>query len=234
MALRIADPNRRLTGVIVSKALANALASGRATQLRRPHHMLKLLKSQHTYSVMSGPGKPAECRVTVLEARIAAADDLSYLDARAMGYRTTAEAKAAWVRTYDKAWIRRELIELASAFDDDTCSVVDWLLVKRFDTRWAWRSVQVVTVKRVVDEPRFLADQRRSNAGSYTRSAARSIDPTAECIDEATQRRYADAARPEGEQMRAGLRNDVEAERARRKAERGRSMRVPPYARRAV
>ena len=218
--------------MIVSKALANALATGRATQLRRPHHMTPL-KPQHTYSVMPGVGRPAECRVTVLEARVTVCADLSYEDARAMGYRTSGEAKAAWVRTHDRAWVKRELIDLAEAFDDG-CSVVDWLLVKRFDTHWASKLVQVVTVKRVVDEPRFLADQRRSNAGQYTRSASRSIDPTAEAVDEMTQERYSRQASERDAATRASFQRDLAAEQAKRKAERGRSMRLPPYARRAA
>lgn len=217
--------------MIVSKALANALATGRATQIRRPHSMSPL-KPQHTYSVMPGIGRLAECRVTVLEARVTVAGDLSYLDARAMGYRTSGEAKCAWVRAHDAKWIRRELINLAEVFDDG-CSVVDWLLVRRFDERWASRLVQVVVVKRVVDEPRFLADQRRSRADNYTRAKSRAIDYV-ECVDEATQERLSRKAREESLAKRVSFQRDLAAEQAKRKAERGRSMRLPPYARRAA
>lgn len=150
-----------------------------------------------------------------------------------MGYRTSGEAKCAFVRSHDAKWVKRELVDLAEVFDDG-CSVVDWLLVRRFDTYWGHRFVQVCTVKRVVDEPRFLADQRRSNAGQYTRSASRSIDPTAEAIDSATQERYSAKASERDHAMRASFKQDLSAERARKKAERGRSMRLPPYARRAA
>lgn len=219
--------------MIVNQDLARKLATGRATQLRRPVSMAPL-KPQHTYSVMPGHGRPAACRVTVLEAHVTHLGDLSYKDAKAMGHTSTGWFKAAWVRSHDAKWMRRELVELASAFDDGTVSVVDWILVRRFDEVWSNRLVQVVTVKRVVDEPRFLADQRRSNAGSYTRSAARSIDPTAECIDVVTQERYSAQASARDAVGRAVVQRDLAAEQARRKAERGRSMRLPPYARRAA
>lgn len=196
-----ADPACRFQRVIVSKALANALATGRATQLRRLIPKQSLVREQHTYSVMPGPGRPAECRVTVLRTRVAPCSDLTYQDARAMGYRTSGEAKAAWVRERDQVWMKRELVELAEVFDDG-CSVVDWILVRRFDTYWAHRFVQVATVKRVVDEPRFLADQRRANAGQYVRSPARSIDPSAECPDEAWQERHSAKVSAQGDELR--------------------------------
>lgn len=202
--------------MIVNQDLARKLASGRATQLRRPHNMAPL-KPQHTYSVMPGHGKPAACRITVLEARVTHLGDLSFEDARAMGHTSTGWAKAAWVRAHDAKWMKRELVELAEAFDDGTASVVDWILVRRFDEHWAHRLVQVVTVKRVVDEPRFMADQRRANAGSYTRSPARSIDPVAECIDEVTQERYSAKASERDAAVRASQRvahsSKVEAKR---------------------
>lgn len=191
----------RLLCVIVSKDLARKLATGRATQLRRPYNLTPL-KPQHVYSVMGGQGKPAECRIVVLAAWISRCVNLTYGDALAMGYRTSGDAKVAWVRTHDRRWIKRELVELASAFDDGTVSVVDWILVKRFDEHWADRLCQVVTVKRVMDEPRFMADQRRSNAGQYTRSAARSIDPVAECVDAAYQERLSAKASEDGEKQR--------------------------------
>lgn len=195
------------------------------------------LKPQHTYSVMPGPGRPAECRVTVLEARVTVAGDLSYQDARAMGYRTSGKAKAAWVRTHDRQWVKRELVDLADAFDDG-CSVVDWLLVKRFDTHWAHRPVQVVVVKRVVDEPRFMARPGRGiitadGNADYTRTRGLAVDDL-EAIDAATQERYSRQASERDAAVRASFQRDLAAEQAKRKAERGRSMRLPPYARRAA
>ena len=219
--------------MIVNQDLARKLASGRATQLRRPVSMAPL-KTQHVYSVMPGHGQPAMCRVTVLEAHVTHLGDLGYVDAKALGHTSTGWAKCAWVRAHDAKWMRAELVELASAFDDGTVSVVDWILVRRFDEHWAHRLVQVVTVKRVVDEPRFMADQRRANAGQYTRSAARSIDREAECIDVATQERYSAQASARDAVGRAEVQRDLAAEQAKRKAERGRSMRLPPYARRAA
>ena len=94
--------------------------------------------------------------------------------------------------------------------------------------------MQVVVVKRVVDEPRFLADQRRSHADNYTRAKSRSIDPTVECADEAFQERISKKARADSLAKRVSFQQDLAAEQAKRKAERGRSMRLPPYARRAA
>lgn len=219
--------------MIVNQDLARKLATGRATQLRRPHNMAPL-KPQHTYSVMPGHGKPAACRVTVLEAHVTHLGDLTYEDAKAMGHTSTGWAKCAWVRAWDAKWIARELVMLAAAFDDGTVSVVDWILVKRFDEYWAHRLVQVVTVKRVVDEPRYLADQRRANADQYTRTPGRSIDPTAECVDEVYQEALSAKASERDAALRASVQRDLAAEQARRKTERGRSMRLPPYARRAA
>lgn len=218
--------------MIVTPAQASAIHTGRKTRHTRPLHTTAL-KPGHDYPVNPGKGKPASCRLRVLSAAVERLGNLTYKDAVAEGFKTTGAFKVAWIRAHDYAWIKRELVDLAAVFDDH-CSCVDWMLVKRFDTHWADQLAHVITFERVVDEPRFMADQRRANAGQYVRSPSRSIDSTAECVDEAFQARITAHAAKRGAEMRARARAGVEAEMARRKAERGRSMRLPPAQRRAA
>lgn len=216
--------------MIVTPAQAGAIHTGRKTRHTRPLHTTAL-KPGHDYPVSPGKGKPASCRLRVLSAAVERLGDLTYRDAVAEGFKTTGAFKVAWIRAHDHAWIKRELVDLAAIFDDH-CSCVDWILVKRFDTHWADQLAHVITFARVVDEPRFMAPQGRGS--DYTTSRTWSIDPSAECVDEAFQDRISAKASEQGAAMRRQARAPEEAERARRKAERGRSMRLPPHTRRAA
>ena len=103
---------------------------------------------------------------------------ITHDQARLLGHKGTAAFKRAWVLAREVAWL-------------DAADRTDAEVLERFTTRWAHRGAWFVRYH-AAEEPRFMADQhgRAHGDGQYTTSAARSIDPDAECIDEATQARY--------------------------------------------
>lgn len=141
---------------------------------------------------------------------------VTFADAKAMDYRTTDDFKLAWTRRVDRIgasverWAVRELGEDGLRAE----------LLARFNRRHAATEVWVVDFRISEGRDRFLA--AGSRGGDYTSTPARALDPDAPCVDEISQARYAKAA----EAHRASFRAALEAERAERKAERGRSMRA--------
>jgi hypothetical protein len=100
-----------------------------------------------TYAVQPGRGKPAACRIEILDVRQELVGQITFDDARAEGFRTTAEFSAAWVRIHDKAWV---------AAWNGTEDEHD--LTVRFTERHAQKPVWVITFK--LDHahvPRLLA-----------------------------------------------------------------------------
>ncbi len=222
--------------MIVPKKQANAIADGRATQLRIPAAG-RPVKVGHDYPVSyrvhresGGRAAVRTCRVKVLAVAQRFAGDLTYEDARREGYRTTIAAKAAWVRQYDAAWIEAQ--EVTTCPETHTVDVDRWLtdedLAARFDARHAAKPVQVLAFEVLADEPRFLASQHDvlsgrtaddEGHGDYTANRGRAIDDL-EAIDGLMQERLSKAARELSLEQRKSFQRDLEAERARRKAER--------------
>lgn len=103
---------------------------------------------------------------------------ITHDEARLLGHKGTAAFKRAWVLDRDVAWL--------DAADRTDAEVLD-----RFTTRWAHRAAWFVRYQ-PAEQPRFLATQHDILRGGdqYTANRARSIDPEAEVIDEATQARY--------------------------------------------
>lgn len=204
--------------MIFPPAQARAIAGKRKTQARIPATGPRCrFRLGHDYAVQTGPGRPAACRLKIVGIGRQPLGALTLPDARAEGHRTTADFMVAWVRRYDRAWVEREKVDLAAVFDDDV-SVVDWILVARFEQRHAQRIVWVLHVELLSDAPRYLARQGDILAGGpqYTANRARAMDDV-----EAVPARWLDreaARRAEhGARMRAGLRASVEAERQRRR-----------------
>lgn len=158
-------------------------------------------------------GKEAICRVRVLHVREERVGQATHQDAKAMGYRNTATFKAAWVQQHDKQW--------AGKTDPS-----EMMLLERFAARHANRLVTVVVFELAVDIPRFLASPG-PNQGDYTEQRHRAIDDL-ECIDRATQARFSKQAEEFWVERFVERAERVESDKARRKAERGRSMRLPP------
>ena len=102
---------------------------------------------------------------------------ITHDQARLLGHKGTAAFKRHWITGHEERWLEAERTE---------ADILD-----RFATRWAHRVAWFVRYH-AAEEPRFMADQhgRAHGDGQYTTSAARSIDPDAECIDPATQARY--------------------------------------------
>lgn len=211
--------------MIFKPQLARAVAAGRKTATRRPVKGDQACRYRigHDYSIQPGRTKPGICRVKILDVQHQRAGDLTLADARAEGFRTTADFKAYWTRLYDSAWIDRHKVDLADALD---LGVVSFILCKRFDEQHADTPVWAITFEVQRDEPHYLASQLdiltgRSDAGEYTTNRSRAIDE-AEVIDKPTQERYTRAAQKHAEYFY----RDLEAERARRRDERARSMRL--------
>jgi hypothetical protein len=156
--------------------------------------------------------KPVLCHIIIAEAWEMWAGEVTFQQARACGFRTTDDFKAAWVAQWDKTFMKT-LVEMDDAQAHEAA-------VARFERRHAGRRAQAIRFTLAVDTPRFLADQRVSHGGDddgqYVTTRARAIDDL-ECIDELMQKRYAERAAKEAERQRASFRRDLEAERARRK-----------------
>lgn len=175
-----------------------------------------------SHAVQPGAGEPAAAQVAIVNVRREPAGAITPADAKAEGNRTVEWWKQAWVRRHDAAWMKREHVELADVFGDD---VVPFILLKRFEERWAHVEVWVVSFDLTEAKPLFMATAPvAGKSGDYTTSRGRSIDPDAP-VDRLTQERYAKAALVESEKRRASLRADIEAARAEAKAARGRSFR---------
>jgi hypothetical protein len=207
--------------VIFTAHQAHQIAVGRQTQTRVPAFTGKPcpVKVSHDYPVQVRRGSKlvSEGRIKILGRGQQRAGDITYTEARAEGCRTTVDWKTQWVRRRDTVWLAREKVDLIAVYDDEV-SIVNWILLKRFDERHADALVWALAFEPVVEVPRFLADQRikATDDGQYTTSPARAIDP-AECVDQATQERYAKLKHEDGERRRASFRADLEAERQRRR-----------------
>lgn len=204
--------------MIFPPRLVHAVIVGRKTQARRPMRGSATcrFKVGRDYAVQAGAGRPVACYITVRSVERQRLDDIGYRDARAEGHRTTDEFRLQWVRTYDARWIKRELIDLVAAYDD-TCSIVDWILLRRYEQRHADTPVFVITFDVQHDASRFMATQHDILGGAeqYTPIRARAIDG-AEAVPKSWLDREAARARHAGEQQRAAFRRALEEERARR------------------
>jgi hypothetical protein len=160
---------------------AHAILDGRKTQHRIHNTGPIRLKPGHDYPIQTRTGTIGRFRV--LEIRETTHGDLTYQDARALGFRYTGLYKMHWVQSKDKAWCERH----PDAEGPE--------LARRFDERWAGKPVFVLTIQRVVDQPRFLTAARDAPThGDYTQNRARAADDL-ECVDEWTQSRISAVAR---------------------------------------
>lgn len=192
---------------------ARAITDGRKTQCRLLLNKTKP-KVGHEYPIQPQDKdrivRESIGRLKVLDVQESRLGDITYQEARAEGHKGTGYWKAAYVRHHDRRWLE--------ALEQHTGEVDEPVLVARFDARHAHKPCWVVTLQRVVDIPRFMADQRvkTTGDGQYTPTPARSIDPTAECVDELYQERLSKKATEEGAKQRASFRRDLERDRAQR------------------
>lgn len=115
-------------------------------------------------------------RVHILSVDDTTLGAITHDDARLLGHKGTAAFKRDAVETHDHAWWMR-----ADRTDAD--------MLNRFAVRWAHRTAWLIRY-RAAEKARFMARPVLGRSGDYTGSAARSIDPDAECVDTATQERY--------------------------------------------
>lgn len=204
--------------MIFTKRQAGAIARGQHTRMCIPVVTGRPcpVKLNHDYPVQYRDGRrlPMMGRIKIVSHAQQVAGEITYAEARAEGCRTTVHWKTEWVRRRDAVWLAREKVDLVAVYDDEV-SIVDWILLERFEQRHARTMVWALTIEPVVDAPRFMAHPTRTS-GDYITTTTRAIDPV-ECIDEATQERYAKATQEQGERQRASFRRDLEAERQRRR-----------------
>lgn len=177
--------------MIFAPALARKVLAGAKTQTRRavqPGRDCRY-RPHHTYAVCPGRGKPAAGRILITDVREERAGDITFAGARAEGFRTTGEFKAAWVRLHDKAWVQREetrRAQIGAQLHDDT-------IVLRFDHRHVDTPVWVIEFTLPVDPVRLLAD--RHAKADYVDTQARALPDEPEAVDEQTQARISKDAR---------------------------------------
>ena len=119
------------------------------------------------------------------------------------GIRGPLTFRRAWLQRYDRAWLNKE-----DRSDED--------VAQRFNARHAGDPIIILTWQ-LVEAPDLYLAQPTRGSGDYTSNRHRAIDPlpvmgpTPEMVKK---------AREEGERQRASFRRDLEAERARQKAQR--------------
>lgn len=194
--------------MILPTSVVNGVARGTITQVRRPATSRKKLKVGHDYPLSPAHGQPASCRIRIVRERTEPNGDAELGDVKLEGHGNLDAFKQRWVGWHDTAWLE--------ALNGTAPPEALKQAVHRFDARHAHRLVDVITLVVVHDAPRFLAIL--DGHGDYTRSPTRSIDPDAECVDEATQHRYTQQAQDFGEQQRASFATDLEQARREQRA----------------
>lgn len=207
--------------MIVTPRVAHAIGAGHVTQARmlRVEGRPPRLRVGHDYPIQVRRGKRIDAdgtRIEVLTVRRELAGEITYAGAKSEGFRTTDEWKVGWVRKHDNGYRAQRSVNDCLWLT----GLVDGILLTRFELRHAAVPVWTVTFK-TIPAQRFLARPTRTS-GDYVRHPGRAIDP-AECVDEQTQERYAKATHEEGERRRASFKDDLEAERQRRRNLRVRS-----------
>lgn len=191
--------------MIVTPQEARRIIQGRQTQLRilspAPH-------AGTDTPIQPGWHKPTVGRARIHSTRQQRLGDITFHEACAEGHRHTGMFKVAWVRQHDPHWINRHKVDLVAVYDDH-CSIVDWILCKRFDEHWADEVCTVLELQAIHDEPRYLATQRDTLTGhadrGYTTRPSRAIDDL-ECVDDRTLERFARSNDEDNRALRARYR----------------------------
>lgn len=184
------------------KTIAGKVERGEATLTIRPVNGLAP-KPGARRCVKTSQKSDIMCHVIITDVSEQWAGEITFKQARACGYRTSDDWRAAWVALYDKAFMDT-LIEM----DDDQARTA---AIARFERRHAGHRVNVIAFKLEVDPVRFLAQ----GWPDYTGQRHRSIDPDAEVIPPSSA--AVKRAREEGERQRASFRADLERERLARR-----------------
>lgn len=122
-------------------------------------------------------------RATITAYRTQRHGDISFVDVRVSGFKTTAAYKASWVRLHDRAWLGRQ--------DDQS----DAALVARFDSHHADTLVYVLEVEPVKEaRGRFLAADPGAMETDYVESSARAMPGELEAVEPEVQQRFSEEA----------------------------------------
>lgn len=173
--------------MIFSPALARKVLVGSKTETRRPVREGKTCRYRvgHTYAVQPGRGRAEEGRILVTGVYEQRLGDIAFVNARAEGFRTTADFKAEWMRLYDKAWV--------AAHGAEDLDLADETVAQRFEDRHADTRVWVIQFMLPIDQIRLLAD--RHAKADYVDTPARAMPDEPEAVDEQTQERISKDAR---------------------------------------
>lgn len=180
--------------MIFRPELARLVRQGRKTQTRRPTRSGEPCRYRQgkDYAVQPGRGQSATCRIMVDEVRQERLGDIAFADARAEGFTTTEDFKAAWVAIHDRAWLEHETAMLDEAENDDGV-VLDrdvWLARRSLDMfaeRHAHRDVWVIRFRLHAEEELRLLALRSDEL--YVTNSAQALPGEPEAVDEDTQKR---------------------------------------------
>lgn len=204
--------------MIFGPEMRRQILAGRKTVTRRPVQEPRLVRrangttywtrpfgehmAGHVVPLQPGRGEVAVAHLLITSIAAAFVGDITYLDARAEGFRTTDAFKAYWVGLYDKTWVAREERDLEQ-------------LVARFEARHAAARVWVVAFELTSAPLRYMSakppDPGRG-AGDYVTSPARALEPV-EVVGDDLLERFAQSAREDHAARQAGADDELFAER---------------------
>lgn len=172
--------------MIFSGPLYGKVLRGEKTQTRRLVQSADLATKYRPgmrRAVQKGRGIHGEAHILLTDIRQEQLGRITFVDARAEGFKTTTDFKAYWIGLHDAKWLER----LRDEVDDPmTCEVA---IVARFAMRWSPKTVWVLSFELDrTERPRLLAD--RNAKTDYVDAPARALDHEPEAIDAATQGRF--------------------------------------------
>jgi hypothetical protein len=180
--------------LILTPQQARTVMRGAKTQYRLPARRDEdrcRFQVGKSYAVQPGRGRAARGRVLVTAVRLGLAGDVTFEDARAEGFRTRDEWRAAWVRLHDRAWLEQRCAY--SAEGELVAEPGDDALLERFAEWWADRRVWALTFR--VDTSHVPRMMHRQSERGYTSNPRDAVPDEPEAVDAATQARITDEAR---------------------------------------
>jgi len=190
--------------VIFPNRQAHDILAGRKTQMRVPIRDPQTVTRKNGTTYQTQPFQPTlgdvisvrvrrrtdeetdddlhRCNIVVVGYERQHLGRITFTEARAEGWRTTAEFKAGWVKQHDRQW------DAKHTNDPDLTQYVE-----RFDQRWAHTPVWAITFE--VDRSAQARLMHKRSEYGYTDNPANAVDSEPEAVDRATQVRLTKEAR---------------------------------------